>query len=155
MPIITSSQITLARAEAAQRGWTAENATNLYRTGIELNWRLWGVYDATAFNAYMLTTPVVLTAGTELTKIITQRWLAAFPDGLEAWNIIRSTGLPALTPAPGTVAPAGTTRIIPIRMGISQNHFDLNTTYTNAVADLYKIASEKDSQYGKMWWVKP
>ncbi len=155
MPIITSSQITLARAEAAQRGWTAESVTNLYKAGIEQNWRLWGVYDATAINAYMLYSSVALTAGTELTKIITQRWLAAFPDGLEAWNITRSTGLPVLTPAPGTVAPAGTSKIIPIRMGISQSHFDLNTTNTNAVADLYKIGGEKDSQYGKMWWVKP
>ena len=155
IPILTSSQVTLARAEAAQRGWTAENAANLYRTGIELNWRLWGVYDATAFNAYMLTTPVALTAGTELQKIITQRWLAAFPDGLEAWNIVRSTGFPVLTPAPGAIAPAGTSRIIPIRMGISQSHFDLNSTNTNAVAELYKIGGEKDSQYGKMWWVKP
>ncbi len=155
IPIITASQVTLARAEAAQRTWTAENATNLYRTGIELNWRQWGVYDATAFNAYMLTAPVAITAGTELQKIITQRWLAAFPDGLEAWNIVRSTGLPTLTPAPGAVAPAGTSRIIPIRMGISQSHFDLNTTNTNAVAEIYKIGGEKDSQYGKMWWVKP
>ena len=155
MPIITSSQITLARAEAAQRGWTAENAANLYRTGIELNWRQWDVYDATAFNDYMLMPAVALTAGTELQKIITQRWLAAFPDGLEAWNIVRSTGFPVLTPAPGVVPPAGTSRIIPIRMGISQSHFDLNTTNTNAVADLYKIGGEKDSQYGRMWWVKP
>ena len=155
MPIITSSQITLARAEAAQRTWTAENAANLYRTGIELNWRQWGVYDATAFNAYMLQPAAALTPGTELQKIITQRWLAAFPDGLEAWNIVRSTGFPVLTPAPGTIAPAGTTRIIPIRMGISQSHFDLNTTNTNAVAEIYKIGGEKDSQYGKMWWVKP
>ena len=155
MPIITASQVTLARAEAAQRGWTAENAANLYRTGIELNWRQWGVYDATAFNAYMLQPAVALTAGTELQKIITQRWLAAFPDGLEAWNITRSTGFPVLTPAPGTVAPAGTTRIIPIRIGIAQIHFDLNNANTNAVADLYKIGGEKDSQYGKMWWVKP
>ena len=155
MPIITSSQITLARAEAAQRGWTAENAANLYRTGIELNWRQWDVYDATAFNDYMLMPAVALTAGTELQKIITQRWLAAFPDGLEAWDIVRSTGFPVLTPAPGVVPPAGTSRIIPIRMGISQSHFDLNSTYTNAVADLYKIGGEKDSQYGRMWWVKP
>ena len=155
MPIITSSQVTLARAEAAQRTWTAENAATLYRTGIELNWRQWGVYDATAFNAYMLTAPVALTAGTELQKIITQRWLAAFPDGLEAWNIVRSTGFPVLTPAPGTVAPVGTTRIIPIRMGIAQLHFDLNTANTNAAADIYKIGAEKDSQYGRMWWVKP
>ena len=155
MPIITASQVTLARAEAAQRTWTAENAATLYRTGIEQNWRLWGVYDATAFNAYMLMAPVAITPGTELTKIITQRWLGAFPDGLEAWNITRSTGLPVLTPAPGVVAPAGTTRVIPIRMGISQSHFDLNTANTNAVADIYKIGGEKDSQYGKMWWVKP
>ena len=155
IPIITSSQVTLARAEAAQRGWTAENAATLYRTGIELNWRLWGVYDAAAFNAYMLQPNVALTAGTELQKIITQRWLAAFPDGLEAWNIIRSTGFPVLTPAPGVVPPAGTTRVIPIRMGISQSHFDLNNTHTNAVAEIYKIGGEKDSQYGKMWWVKP
>lgn len=155
MPIMTSSQITLARAEAAQRGWTAENVANLYRTGIELNWRQWGVYDAVAFTAYMLHPNVALTPGTELAKIIRQRWLAAFPDGLEAWNIVRSTGLPALTPAPGTVAPAGTTLIIPIRMGISQSHFDLNLANTNAVAEIYKIGGEKDSQYGRMWWVKP
>jgi hypothetical protein len=155
MPIITSSQVTLARAEAAQRGWTAEVAATLYRTGIELNWRQWGVYDVTAFNAYMLTAPVALTAGTELQKIITQRWLAAFPDGLEAWDIYRSTGFPVLTPAPGTVAPAGTTKIIPIRMGIAQTHFDLNNANTNAVADIYKVGGEKDSQFGKMWWVKP
>jgi len=155
MPIITSSQVTLARAEAAQRGWTAEVAATLYRTGIELNWRQWGVYDATAFNAYMLTVPVALTAGTELQKIITQRWLAAFPDGLEAWDIYRSTGFPVLTPAPGTIAPAGTTKIIPIRMGIAQTHFDLNNANTNAVADIYKVGGEKDSQFGKMWWVKP
>jgi len=155
MPILTSSQVTLARAEAAQRGWTAENAANLYRTGIELNWRLWNVYDATAFNAYMLQPNVALSAGTELQKIITQRWLAAFPDGLEAWNIVRSTGFPVLTPAPGVVPPAGTTKVIPIRMAISQSHFDLNTTNTNAVAEIYKIGGEKDSQYGKMWWVKP
>jgi hypothetical protein len=155
MPILTASQITLARAEAAQRGWTAENAANLYRVGIELNWRQWGVYDAAAFDAYMLQANVALTAGTELQKIITQRWLAAFPDGLEAWNIVRSTGFPVLTPAPGTVPPAGATKPIPIRMAISQNHFDLNNTHTNAVADLYKIGGEKDSQYARMWWVKP
>ena len=51
--------------------------------------------------------------------------------------------LPALTPAPGTVAPAGTTLIIPIRMAISQTHFDLNTTNTNAVAIFIKWVLKK------------
>jgi len=156
MPIITSSQVTLARAEAAQRTWTAENPTTLYKTGIELNWRQWAVFDQTAFDAYMARPAVGLTAGTELTKIITQRWLAAFPDGLEAWNIRRSTRLPFLKAAPGTVPPAGAgTDTIPLRLGISQSHFNLNPENTNAVAEIYKIGGEKDSQYGRMWWVKP
>lgn len=149
MPILTSSQVTLARAEAAQRGWTAENAVLLYRTGIELNWRQWGVYDAVAFNTYMLDPDIALTPGTELQKIITQRWLAAFPDGQEAWNIWRSTGFPILTPAPGTGLQ------IPKRFAISQNHFDLNNINTNAIATVYTVAGEPDSQYAVPWWVKP
>lgn len=155
LPVITSSQVTLARAEAAQRGWTAENATNLYKTGIELNWRQWDVYDATAFNAYMLKTDIAISGGTELSKIGRQRWLAAFPDGLEGWNVVRSTGFPVLTPAPGVPPPAGVTNPIPLRMAITQNHFDLNPANTNAVANAYTVGGEKDSQYARMWWVKP
>jgi hypothetical protein len=149
MPILTSSQVTLARAEAAQRGWTAEVAATLYRTGIELNWRQWDVYETVAFNAYMLEPAIVLTPGTELVKIITQRWLAAFPDGQEAWNIWRSTGIPVLTPAPGTGLE------IPKRFAIAQTHFDLNNANTNAIATVYTVAGEKDSQYAVPWWVMP
>lgn len=148
MPILTASQVTLARAEAAQRGWTAEVAATLYAAGIGLNWQQWEVSLA-GLPAYLADPDIALTPGTELTKIITQRWLATFPDGQEAWNVWRSTRIPVLTPAPGTTVG------IPIRFAISQNHFDLNNTNTNAVAEVYKVGGEKDSQYGRPWWVKP
>jgi hypothetical protein len=149
MPILTASQVTLARAEAAQRGWTTENAGTLYIAGIQQNWNQWGVFNSGAFNTYIADPDIALSSGTELAKIIQQRWFAAFPDGQKAWNIWRSTKLPVLVPAPAT------TTGIPLRFGISQNHFDLNNTNTNAVAELYKVGGEKDSQYGRPWWVKP
>ncbi|TAL48957.1 MAG: SusD/RagB family nutrient-binding outer membrane lipoprotein [Chitinophagaceae bacterium] len=150
MPILTSSQVTLARAEAAQRGWTAENVNNLYESGMQLNWNQWGVYNTTDFDAYKADPDIALSGGTELEKIIRQRWFAAFPDGQEAWNIWRSTGYPVLV-----VAPNNGGLQIPKRFAISQNHYDLNNVNTNAVAELYKVGGEKDSQYGRPWWVKP
>lgn len=149
MPILTSSQVTLARAEAAQRGWTAEVAATLYSTGIEQNWRQWGVYNLAAFTAYMAD-PDILLVGSEIEKIVRQRWFAAFPDGQEAWNIWRSTGFPSLT-----IAPNNGGLQIPKRFAIAQTHFDLNNANTNAIATVYTVAGEKDSQYAVAWWVKP
>ena len=33
-----------------------------------------------------------------LKQILTQKWLALYPDGVEAWTEFRRTGYPALTP---------------------------------------------------------
>ena len=146
MPVLTASQITLARAEAAQRGWTTENAATLYTLGVRQNWEYWGVYDAAAFAAYMADPDIALTPGTEIQKIATQRWLAAFPDGQEAWNIWRSTGFPVLA-----VAPNNNNLQIPRRFAIATTHYGTNPN-TNAVATLYTVAGEPDSQYGRPWW---
>jgi hypothetical protein len=34
------------------------------------------------------------------TKIITQKWIAGFPEGQEAWSDYRRTGYPKLLPVP-------------------------------------------------------
>jgi len=149
MYILTASQVYLARAEAAQRGWSAGGTASAnYSLGIQRGWEQWGVYDATAFADYMAKPAVGLTSGTELEKIGRQRWIASYPDGQEAWNVWRSTGFPVLTPSPGTTVG------IPRRFAIAQNQFDLNPEFTKAVATAYKIAGEDDSQYAKVWWDK-
>src|SRR5574339_468033 len=43
VPILTASQVWLARAEAAQLGWTADVVATAYANGIEQGWRQWGV----------------------------------------------------------------------------------------------------------------
>jgi hypothetical protein len=153
MYILTASQVYLARAQAAQMGWTAENATSMYRNGIEQGWRQWGVYDAAAFAAYMLDPDIDLAGGSQMAKIFRQRWIAAFPDGQEAWNVWREANgngnnYLVLTPAPGT------TTGIPRRLAIAQSQFDLNPANTQAVASLYTVSGEADSQYARVWWDK-
>jgi hypothetical protein len=153
MYILTASQVYLARAQAAQMGWTSENAVSMYRNGIEQGWRQWGVYDAAAFTAYMLDADIDLAGGSQMAKIFRQRWIAAYPDGQEAWNIWREANgngnnYLVLTPAPGT------TTGIPRRLAIAQSQFDLNPANTQAVASLYTVSGEADSQFARVWWDK-
>jgi hypothetical protein len=150
IPILTASHVYLARAEAAQRGWNAGGTTStLYSLGVQRGWEQWGVYNATDFAAYMANASVALSAGTEISKIATQRWIAAFPDGQESWDVWRSTGFPVLVAAPGT------TTGIPRRLAIAQAQFDLNPDHTKTVATAYTVAGELDSQYARVWWDKP
>ena len=153
VPILTSSQIWLARAEAAQLGWTADVVATAYANGIERGWRQWGVYDAVLLATYLADPDISLAGGSVLAKIFRQRWIAAYPDGQEAWNIWREANSSAnqylvLAPAPGTGL------AIPVRFGIAQSQFDLNPDNTNAVAALYTVNGEKDSQYARVWWDK-
>lgn len=148
MPILTACQVNLARAEAAQRGWTSENAATLYSAGVQLGWSQWGVYNVADFNTYMADADISLAGGGEVAKIATQRWIAAFPDGQEAWNVWRTTDSPALVVAPGTTVG------IPRRFAISQTQYNLNPSNTAAVAAIYTVGGIADSQYGRIWWDK-
>ena len=111
----------------ALKGWNAGGtAQHFYESGIRLSMEQWGV-EAEAIDAYLADetrTPSGHTGdprgtkynyerrtsvkikwdeagGTEtnLERIITQKWIANYPMGLEAWAEFRRTGYPELTPA--------------------------------------------------------
>ena len=146
--LVGAAHILLARAEAAQLGWTAENFSNLYYAGIEQSWREWGVYDAVQFNAYKANSDVDLSVGEVYKKISTQQWLAWYPSGVRGWSVWRRTGYPVLSPAPGLTT-------IPRRMAHGPNEPQLNPlNYATAAAN-YTVNGEADSQYARVWWDKP
>jgi len=154
MYILTASQVWLARAEAAQLGWTADVVATAYANGIEQGWRQWGVYNAADLLVYMADPDISLAGGSVMAKIFRQRWIAAYPDGQEAWDVWREANgggnnYLVLTPAPGSGLQ------IPHRFAISQSQFDLNPANTQAVAALYTASGESDSQYARIWWDKP
>lgn len=144
--VLGAANIWLARAEAASRGWTAENAATAYAKGIEESMRQWGVYSATGLVTYLAQSSVDLAAGSALDKIINQAWAAWYPNGMQGWNLWRRTNLPALTPAPGQANP------IPRRIAHGANEQNLNPTNWEAGVAGYTVNGEKDSQWGRMWW---
>lgn len=146
--VIGAAHVWLARAEAAQRGWTSDLAATAYTTGIQRSWEQWGVYDATDFAAYMAQGSVALTAGTELEKIATQEWLAWYPNGHEGYNTWRRTGFPVLTPAPGTTA-------IPRRFPYGSIEYNVNTANVTEAGKRYTDAGVDNSQFARIWWDRP
>jgi len=136
----------LTRAEAAQRGWTSEDATTLYNSAIRASFEQWGVYDATAYATYIASSGVSLAGGNALQKIGTQKWIALYPNGYEAWAEWRRTGYPALTPTPYAV---NVSKQIPRRYGYPTSEQTLNkANYDAAVARL----SGGDTHDARVWW---
>jgi Starch-binding associating with outer membrane len=145
--LLTAAHVFLARAEAAQRGWTTENMTNMYNAGIKASWQQWGVYVDADYAAYIADAKVSLAAD-PLLKIGTQRWLAFFPDGTQGWSEWRRTGYPVLK---ATVKATNSSKQIPRRFVYPATEGNLNKdNYTTAVGRL----SGGDTQDAKIWWDK-
>ncbi|WP_438425668.1 SusD/RagB family nutrient-binding outer membrane lipoprotein [Aquimarina macrocephali] len=98
--IIQAAEVHFILAEVAQRGWVTADAKTLYEDGVRLSFGYWGVnQDVTA---YLAQTGVAY--DDKLETIITQKWLASFLVGLEAWYDFRRTGLPSVVvPGPDNV----------------------------------------------------
>jgi len=137
MQWMSVSEVWFLRAEAALRGWTgAGNAKTNYENGVKASFSQHGVGGADAYLADNAKTPndfvdalnsandiaypsevkiAYNEAGTneeQLEQIITQKWIAMFPDGQEAWSEFRRTGYP---------------RIFPVMVNNSNGEIDTNT----------------------------
>ncbi len=121
---MNAAESAFLRAEGAIKGWNmGGTAEQLYNEGITLSFEQWSVAGAEAYinNATRIVTnykdpqgffsykgtPSTVTIKwneaadmeTKLEKIITQKWIANFPLGLEAWADYRRTGYPKLMEA--------------------------------------------------------
>ena len=84
--VLGASHVFLARAHAAELGWTTESIATMFENGVKASFEQWGV--TAPASSYFLTTGVTIgTKGTNLKAIAIQRWIAAYPDGLQGWGI--------------------------------------------------------------------
>ena len=116
---MTTAEVYFLRAEGVLRGWNmAGTGKELYEAGIAASFEQNGVGAAAAYVADNTKKPldyvdplfpanntpavskVTVAWGvdneTNLEKIITQKWIATYPDGQEAWSEFRRTGYPKL-----------------------------------------------------------
>ena len=86
---------------------------------------------------------------TILEKIITQKWLAQFPMGLEAWNDLRRTGYPRIFPTndigDGSLTSGFMIRRIPWNMTAASAAADVNNTGVPALGGPNLMATP-------LWW---
>lgn len=123
--VFCASEIAFLKSEAALKGWIAggdAQAKNFYESGIQTSMSQHAVvigtylagktvpqaYTNPFLSASNISVPnritvnwddVTGTQNSKLEKIITQKWLANFPYGMEAWADYRRTGFPQFFPA--------------------------------------------------------
>ena len=119
--LMTPAEVWFLRAEAALRGWTQEDVEYCYHKGIESSFSQWNIAFVEQYrrselmaqdyidvfnpdyniDAVCRVSPQWDSAASDeikLEKIITQKWIACFPEGCEAWAEQRRTGYPRLFP---------------------------------------------------------
>lgn len=141
--ILSYAESLFDRAEAAARGFTAEDAASLYGQAVTAALTQYSITSAD-IATYMAQQAVKYDASNYKKSIGEQKWLALFSQGLEGWTEWRRLDYPQLQPAV-----AGTLNgKIPVRFIYPGTEQSLNkTNYQAAVA-----AQGADALTTKLWF---
>ena len=139
--MLQTAEVHFILAEAAQRGLISADAEILYNEGVRLSFEYWEVDQD--LNAYLAQDGV--SYDNELETIITQKWLASFLVGFEAWYDFRRTGLPSvIVPGPDNV----NNDRVPVRFLYPDSEQTLNAdNFNTAVSEL-----GENTINVKGWW---
>lgn len=141
------------RAEAALRGWGGGSAEDLFRQGVLASMDYYMI-DSSEAQSY-IDGLVALNDGTFssgdkekiLEAIITQKWMAVFPNGNEAWAEYRRTDYPALetqlTNMSGGDVPTGKN----IKRLLYPNSENSNQYFTS-----HPELQTENTQGTRLWW---
>lgn len=172
--LMSAAEVDFLRAEGALRGWSmGGTAQNYYESGIKKSFSQWGasignyLADANskpaaytdpknATNNAPATTSVTIkwddasSNELKLERILTQKWIAMFPDGAEAWAEFRRTGYPKLLPVKINNSGGKISTDVQIR----RINFPLGERTNNAaeVAKAVSLLGGQDNGGTRLWW---
>lgn len=172
--VMSAAEVWFLRAEAALRGYnTGDNVENCYKQGVTVSFAQW---DANGVSDYLESTdkpapyvdafdikfnadaPSAITPKwdnsaskeEQLERIITQKWLALYPEGCEAWAEQRRTGYPQLFKvAVNNSSNAIDTDIMIRRVFFNQDYKTDNKTLYDALVS--KLGGA-DNGGTRLWW---
>lgn len=172
-----AAEVSFLKAEAALNGWNVgTTAQAAYEEGVKLSFAEKGSSGADTYLADDTSTPAdytrritaspaatalsditiawneAATAEKNLERIITQKWIALFPNGAEAWAEYRRTGYPKQFPVLSNYSIDGIDNSIgPRRVPYPQNEYLLNNAnVTAAVNNL--LSTSLDGGNTRLWW---
>lgn len=174
---MNASEVAFLRAEGALRGWAmGGDAQTFYEKGVRLSFERCGVADQAA--AYLASSAVPASYNDpafgynytnestitipwnpqnegafeeNLERIITQKWIANFPLGSEAWADYRRTGYPRLFPVVVNNNPSITNlRLGARRLTYPLEEYEANGSTIQAAVDRYLGGQDRMST--RLWW---
>lgn len=177
---MSAAEMYFLKAEGAVRGWNmGGTAQNFYQSGIQMSFDQWGAGSSANYIADSLSKPAAyidpsnssnnVTGGTNLSttiikwkesdampakleKIATQKWIAMYPDGQEAWSEFRRTHYPKVFPvvvnnSAGIINSATQIRRLPF----PQSEYQSNA---KGVGTGVAALGGPDNGATKLWWDK-
>ncbi|MDP4261733.1 MAG: RagB/SusD family nutrient uptake outer membrane protein [Bacteroidota bacterium] len=178
---MSAAEMYFLKAEGAVRGWNmGGTAQTFYQTGIQTSFDQWGAGSSTNYIADSLSKPATyvdpsiasnnVNAGsslstiiikwkestdaleTKLEKILTQKWIAMYPDGQEAWTEFRRVRYPKVFPVVvnNSAGLINTTTQIR-RLPFPQSEYQSNGS---GVATGIAVLGGADNGGTKLWWDK-
>ena len=175
--VVSAASSLFAIAEGLQRNWITStlspvitSAKDAYDAAITASFAQWGVSGAAAYivnagadfntgtgggssigaNPFGSIVGASATTTTNLERIALQRYIALFPDGIQAWSEWRRTNVPNLKPTVFATNSAASGQI-PTRYVYGVNEYSLNPT---KVAEAVTRLPLGDVMNEKVWWDK-
>lgn len=176
-PIVwmNAAEVAFLRAEGALRGWnmgiTEEEA---YKQGITLSFAEWGAGSADNYMIDSEKTPADYvdplsssnsigavshitiawkdsdTKNLKLERIITQKWIAMYPNGQEAWSEFRRTGYPKLFPVKFNYSGGKVDTEIQVRrLPFAKLEYTLNP---EGIQKAVELLNGPDTGGTRLWW---
>ena len=174
-PIIKAAEVYFLRAEGALEGWAmGGTAQELYEDGIRISHAEYGLSGndlsgndyitsvnvpaaIDAITPAVSTVPIAYDSGASLEKqleqIITQKWIALYPNSMDAYADRRRTGYPILYDRLNTINANIAVHEIPRRMPFVSSEYDNNGTAVMEALNLPEM-SGGDNGTTKVWWDK-
>lgn len=171
------------RAEGVLRGWNMagtdnlSSAEDLYNKGIEVSFAQHGVSssytsyvgnntsvparfsDAVASNSINPLSTITIkwdnsaSFENKLERIITQKWLAMYPEGQEAWSEFRRTGYPKIFPVVTNNSSGKINTDIQVRR-VPYPKTEYTSNLTNVTEAVSTLLGGPDNGGTKVWWDK-
>lgn len=174
--VMSSSEVYFLRAEGALENWNmGGTAEELYNKGIEMSLSERTNASAEEIAAYISSTntpvapmdqwnspptsdiPIAFETGADkerqLEQIITQKWIALYPDGWEAWTELRRTGYPKVYPRLNSDNPDVPADQVMRRLIFVEGEYNNNNVAVTAAEEIPEIAGRGGNKNStRLWW---
>lgn len=137
--IIDYAEVMFLTAEAYARNILSGDPAAAYAEGVRASMEYWDITDAAAIDAYVAANPY--NADNWKESVGTQKWIAFYMNGPQAWAEWRRLDYPVLE-----VPEAATNPVIPVRLP-----YPISEQTRNAAA-LETVTSQPNDLSTKLWW---